>query len=131
MAAGTDGLGNALSGASPNAREFYGKALTEFQVYTGDPVATVGQALEDSPGFVMGHALRAWLHLLGTEPFGVPVAREALAAARALPATAQERGHLAAIAHVVEGDSGGPRPASWRTSPSPSRATRWRCRRGT
>ena len=104
MAAGTDGLGNALSGASPNAREFYGKALEEFQVYTGDPVATVGQALEDSPGFVMGHALRAWLHLLGTEPSGVPVAREALAAARALPATAQERGHLAAIAHVVEGD---------------------------
>jgi hypothetical protein len=104
MAAGTDGLGNALSGASPNAREFYGKALEEFQVYTGDPVATVGQALEDSPGFVMGHALRAWLHLLGTEPSGVPVAREALAAARTLPATAQERGHLAAIAHVVEGD---------------------------
>lgn len=104
MTTANDGLGNALSGASPAARKLYGEALAEFQVYAGDPVATVDQALEDSPGFVMGHALRAWLHLLGTEPSGVPVGREALAAARALPATAQERGHLAAISHLAEGD---------------------------
>jgi tetratricopeptide (TPR) repeat protein len=97
-------LGNTLSGASPTASEIYGQALAEFQVYAGDPVATVDQAIANSPGFVMGHALRAWLHLLGTEPTGLPVARETLAAARALPATAQERGHLAAIAHLVEGD---------------------------
>jgi hypothetical protein len=104
MATARDGLGNALSGASPTAREIYGRALAEFQVYAGDPVATVERAIADSPGFVMGRALRAWLHLLGTGPAGPPVARQALAAARALPATAQERGHLAAIAHLVEGD---------------------------
>jgi hypothetical protein len=104
MGTAKDGTGNALSGASPTARELYGRALAEFQVYAGDPVATVNQAIADSPGFVMGHALRAWLHLLGTEPAGLPVARQALAAARALPATAQERGHLAALAHLVEGD---------------------------
>jgi tetratricopeptide (TPR) repeat protein len=100
----TDGLGNALSGASQTARARYEQALAEFQIYAGDPVATVDRALEDSPGFVMGHALRAWLHLLGTEPSGLPVARGALATARALPSTAQERGHLAAIACLVEGD---------------------------
>jgi hypothetical protein len=44
----------------------------------------VNRALADSQGFVMGHALRAWLHLLGTEPAGVPVAREALDTARGL-----------------------------------------------
>lgn len=104
MATATDGLGNAMSGASPAAREAYAQALGEFQVFAGDPVASVDRALGDSPAFVMGRALHAWLHLLGTEPAGVPVARESLAAARALPATAQERGHLAAIAHLVEGD---------------------------
>ena len=45
----------------------------------------------------MAHALRAWLHLLGTEPAGIPVARAALDAAWKLPATAQEQGHLTAI----------------------------------
>ncbi|HYF06264.1 MAG TPA: tetratricopeptide repeat protein [Acetobacteraceae bacterium] len=104
MTMAQDGLGNAMSGSSPAAREAYAQAVHEFQIYAGDPVATVDRALADSPDFVMGHALRAWLHLLGTEPSGTPVAREALAAARALPATSQERGHLAAIGHLVEGD---------------------------
>ncbi|MEJ0020643.1 MAG: tetratricopeptide repeat protein [Acetobacteraceae bacterium] len=105
MATAIDGFGNAVTGASAAARDHYAQALAEFQIYAGDPVATVDRAIADSPGFVMAHALRAWLHLLGTEPTGVPVARESLAAAVALPAaTAQERGHLAAIAHLVEGD---------------------------
>src|SRR5262245_60334120 len=104
MSAGTDGLGNAMSGATLAARDRFAEALAEFQIYSGDPVATVDRAIADSPGFVMAHALRAWLHLLGTEPSGPPVARESLIAAQALPATTQERGHLAAIAHLVEGD---------------------------
>jgi tetratricopeptide (TPR) repeat protein len=103
-----DGLGNALTGASPASRDLYGEALKQFQIYAGDPVATVDRALADSPGLVMGHALRAWLHLLGTEPAGPPVARAALDAAReagrTLPASTQEKGHLAAIAHLLEGD---------------------------
>jgi hypothetical protein len=73
-----------MSGASPAAQEIYRQALRELQIYAGDPVATVNRALADSQGFVMGHALRAWLHLLGTEPAGVPVAREALDTARGL-----------------------------------------------
>lgn len=104
MAFTTDGLGNALSGSSTSSRALFGQALREFQIYSGDPVTTVDRAIAESPGFVMGHALRAWLHLLGTEPIGIPIAREALAAARTQPATEQERGHLRAIAHLVEGD---------------------------
>ncbi|MBR0682967.1 tetratricopeptide repeat protein [Roseomonas eburnea] len=100
----TDGMGNALSGASAAARDIYAQALAEFRIYSGDPVATAQRAVEDSPGFVMGHALLAWLCLLGTEPAGIPVAREAIAAARRLPMTEQERGHVAALSHLVEGD---------------------------
>ena len=51
----------------------------------------------------MAHALKAWLHLLGTEPAGLPIARAALAAAEESPANERERGHLAAIRHLVEG----------------------------
>jgi hypothetical protein len=50
------------------------QAVREFQCYIDDPVATIDRALADSPAFVMGHVLRAYLHLLGTEPAGLPVA---------------------------------------------------------
>jgi hypothetical protein len=45
MATATDGLGNAMSGASATARELYSQALAEFQIYACDPVATVDRAL--------------------------------------------------------------------------------------
>jgi hypothetical protein len=98
-----DVRGLALSGANPAALEAYERAMAELQCYRGDPVSAVDAALAAAPDFTMAHALRAWLHLLGTEPEGLPVAREALAAAEALPAKARERGHLAAIGHLAEG----------------------------
>ena len=99
----TDSLGLPLTGASAASLEAYEAALAELRCYVGDPVATVDRALAQSPGFVMAHALKAWLHLLGTEPAGLKVARGCLAAAEALPANERERGHLAAIRHLVEG----------------------------
>jgi hypothetical protein len=66
-------------------------------------VARVEAALAEAPGFAMAHALRAWLHLLGTEPGGVPVARDAHCEAVRHARTDRERGHVAAIGHLVEG----------------------------
>lgn len=99
-----DTLGNAMSGASATAIETYEQALHELQCYIGDPVATIDRALDDSPGFVMGHVLRAYLHLLGTEAAGLPVARAAYEAARQQPANTRERGHLTVIAYLLEGE---------------------------
>ncbi len=99
----TDTLGLTISGANPVAAARYDAAVKLLQCYRGDPVAEVDAALAEAPDFVMAHALKAWLHLLGTEPGGLPVAREALAAAEGLPATTREKGHLAAIRHLTEG----------------------------
>lgn len=99
----TDALGHSLTGASRAAATLYDTALRQFQCYRDDPVATIDQALADSPAFVMGHVLRAWLHLLGTEPSGVPVAREALAAARSQRGNGREAGHLKAISQLIDG----------------------------
>jgi hypothetical protein len=98
-----DTLGNAVSGASAAAIEGYERALRELQCYVGDPVATVDATLAAWPDFVMGHVLRAYLQLLSTEPEGLPVARAAFAAARALPTNERERGHLEAVGHLVDG----------------------------
>jgi len=99
----TDARGCAVTGASANAVALYDTAIGQFQRYAGDPVATIDQAIADSPGFVMAHAMRAWMHLLGTEAAGLPVAGASLDAAAALTANAREAGHLAALRHLVDG----------------------------
>jgi tetratricopeptide (TPR) repeat protein len=92
-----------VSGATPAALESYHRALSLLRCYIGDPVVEVNAAIAASPSFVMGHALKAWLHLLGTEPSAIPTAREALEAGRKLTANAREAAHLGAIEHVIAG----------------------------
>ncbi len=99
-----DELGNSVSGAGAAAMETYARALHEFQCYIGDPVATIDEALASSPDFVMAHAVRAYLHLVGTEPAALPVARAAYEAARKLPANPRERAHLDAIGGLLDGE---------------------------
>lgn len=98
-----DDLGLDLSGASAASLSPYQAALDQFRCFTGDPAALVEQALEASPGMAMAHAFKAWLHLLGTEPSGVAVARAACDAAAALPANDRERMHLQAARLVAHG----------------------------
>ena len=99
-----DAMGYELSGAGGSSADTLEQGLREFRCYIGDPVATVNRALGHSPELAMGHVLKAYLHLLGTEPAGLPVAREAHAAAFAVPANDRERRHLAAVSHIVAGE---------------------------
>jgi hypothetical protein len=99
----TDIHGLKLTGASAAAAAEYEAGVAELQCYRGDPVARVDAALAEAPGFAMAHALKGWLHLLGTEPGGLGVAREAQEAAAHCAGTAREKGHAAALGHLVEG----------------------------
>ena len=76
-----DDLGLACTGADADSAAHYRRALHQFRCYIEDPVASVDAALALRPDFVMAHVLKAWLHLLGTEPGAIPVARGCLAAA--------------------------------------------------
>jgi len=98
-----DSAGYELSGASAHGLATLEEGLHQFRCYIGDPVATVERVLADSPELVMGHVLKAYLHLLGTEPAGLPVARGAHEAAGVLPANDREKRHMQAIGHVIEG----------------------------
>lgn len=99
----TDELGHALSGASAEAAAHYEDALRQLQCYIGDPVATVDRALSGSPEFVMGHVLKAYLHLLGTEAPALQVARDCHRSAIRLPALPRERQHVQAVGQLVDG----------------------------
>jgi hypothetical protein len=95
--------GNPLTGADHAAAAAYAEGLVRFNLFTGDPVASAEAATAAAPGFVMAHVLRAWLFLLSTEaPARIP-ARESWEAARHLPMTTQEAGHIAAIGHLLDG----------------------------
>src|SRR5688572_21669458 len=98
-----DKLGLTLSGATATARDAYQQALDQFACFIGDPLALADQAAAAAPAMPMAQALRAWLHLLGTEPGGQPRARAACAAAAALPANERERMHLQAAALLAHG----------------------------
>lgn len=98
-----DYAGYAISGANQAAAEAFEQACREFRCYIDDPVATVDRAIAAAPGMVMARALKAWLHLMGTEPAGLPVARDCHRAGSALPANEREQGHLQAIRLVSDG----------------------------
>mgnify|MGYP000857336907 CR=1 FL=1 len=99
----TDQHGHPVSGASSESLARFEQASHELRCFIADPVATVDRALEASPDMTMAHVLKAWLHLLGTEPAGIAVARACHEAASALPATERERAHLGAIRLLADG----------------------------
>jgi tetratricopeptide (TPR) repeat protein len=94
---------NPLSGANETAAAVYGDGLAQLSLYTDDPVAQAETATAAAPGFAMGHVLRAWLFLLSTEAPARAPARDSWLAAKDLPVTWQEAGHIAAIGHLLEG----------------------------
>jgi hypothetical protein len=98
-----DAAGYPASGASPESLPAFEQAQHELRCYINDPVATVDGVLAVSPSMVMAHVLKAYLHLLGTEPAGLPVARACLDAAAGLPANEREKRHLGAVRRITEG----------------------------
>jgi tetratricopeptide (TPR) repeat protein len=98
-----DTAGYIVSGATDASLSALEQAAHEFRCYIGDPVATVDHAIEVAPGMAMGYVLKAWLHLLGVEPAGLPVARECYRAGIRRPNNEREQGHLRAISLVTEG----------------------------
>jgi len=98
-----DSAGHPVSGANPHGLAAFEQASHELRCFVGDPVASVDRAVEAAPAMTIAHALKAWLHLLGTEPAGLPVARECLQTASRLAADERERAHLEAIRLVLDG----------------------------
>jgi hypothetical protein len=92
-----DSTGLALSGGNAAALDRYELALHQFMCFTLDPLASVDAAIAEGPDLVMGHVLRAWLFLTAAEGSAVPLARQSLRTAQALPHDEREALHLRAI----------------------------------
>jgi tetratricopeptide (TPR) repeat protein len=100
--------GEPVSCNDDTALALYEHALTQFQSYRGDPIATIDQALTIAPDFVMGHVLKAMLFMTLSERRFAEQARVSVASAEALLPRANDREQalVAAARTLVNGDWG-------------------------
>ena len=100
-----DARGLAVSTSSAKALEQFEAGLTQFHTYTGDPLATMQQALQADPEFALAHLFNAFAMYTASEQRYVPAVRESIAKASALRAkmNSRERDLLDAAELLAEG----------------------------
>lgn len=96
--------GHALSGATADAAAAYEGAVEAFNLFQGDPMALLAQAIEAAPRFAMAHIFKAHLLNLSTEPAAVAQAKAIVADVKAMPLNDRESAHVAALDHLVAGN---------------------------
>lgn len=96
--------GHALNGATAEAAALYNQAVEAFNLYQGDPMAHLAQAIEVAPRFAMAHLLKGHLLGLATEPGANALARATIGDIKALRLDDREAGHLAALELMIAGD---------------------------
>lgn len=99
-----DAQGNALSGATAEAVELFDGAVEAFNIYRGDLVGLVDQAIAIAPGFAMAHILKAHLFGLATEPEATKEAKAIISTAKSLRLSEREVSHVAALDLLLDGE---------------------------
>jgi tetratricopeptide (TPR) repeat protein len=104
-----DSRGCPVSTRSAASLHQFEQALDLSLSYRLDPLATIQAALQEDPGFAMGHCLRAGLMIMATDRMGVPLLSESIEAIESLGRRAndRERAHAAAARRWLEGDFAG------------------------
>ncbi|HET8791054.1 MAG TPA: tetratricopeptide repeat protein, partial [Modicisalibacter sp.] len=100
----TDRQGNLLPGATAETVELYNRAIDAFNLYRGDPVTPLDQAIEAAPQFTMARIVRAYLFALATEPDAAEAARADIVIAKAARLNDREASHVAALDHLLAGE---------------------------
>lgn len=100
----TDRQSNPVSGATPAAVRHFDEALHSFNVYRGDPIASLDAATSEAPSFAQAHLLKGFILALATEPAANADAAAIAAHVRALPLDAREASQLAALDRLIEGN---------------------------
>lgn len=100
----TDRQGNQLTGASAEAAERFSAAVEAFNVYQGDPIALLDEAMEHAPDFVMAPILKAYLMGLATEPEATASGKAILGHVKQMPMGEREKSHVAALEHLLAGN---------------------------
>jgi tetratricopeptide (TPR) repeat protein len=99
----TDRQGNPLPGATPAAAAAFDQAVEAFNLYRGDPIATVDRAIEAAPEFTMARILKAHMLALAAEPGATADAAAIVAQLKPSRLDDREASHLTALDPLVAG----------------------------
>lgn len=92
-----DCQGNAVSGATVESLAAYESAVHVFNIYRGDPVEFVDQAIAASPHFAMAHVLKAYLYFMATEPEATDEAKRIVEALKTISCDDRVTSHMAVL----------------------------------
>lgn len=98
-----DQQGNRVSGATANSVALYDRALHAFNIYRGDPVCLLDQAIRETPDFAMAYIAKALLYVTTSEPAAIAAARGFTDQARNLLLNEREKSHVAALDRFFDG----------------------------
>ena len=93
----SDRQGNPVSGATSETVEHFDNAVRAFNIYRGDPVAMVDEAINYAPEFAMAYILKSYLFGLATEPEATAEAAAILVQAKMHASTDRELSHIAVL----------------------------------
>lgn len=96
--------GHPLSEATAEAASHYQQAVEAFNLYRGDPMAHLADAIAAAPRLAMAHVLKAHLLALSSEPEATAEARSTIAEIKAMSLNEREAGHITALDLVVAGE---------------------------
>ncbi|MFO1067448.1 MAG: tetratricopeptide repeat protein [Geminicoccaceae bacterium] len=99
-----DRQGHPMTGATMASADAYDRAIDAFNVYRGDPLALLDEALAEAPAHVMALLARAELLALATEPAASVAAAAVADALATLSLNDREASHLAALRHLLDGE---------------------------
>lgn len=100
----TDKQGNILSGASAKSTELFDRSVAAFNIYRGDPVALLDEAIELTPECAMAHITKAHLYALATEPDATAEAKRIVNTAKTLGMNDREKSHIKALDLLLAGE---------------------------
>jgi tetratricopeptide (TPR) repeat protein len=102
----TDRQSNALSNATTTAACLFDAAVHSFNIYCGDPLARLDEAIADSPAFAQAHLLKGYILALATEPAATVHAREIARAVRTMALNDREASQFVVLEQLVAGNWG-------------------------
>jgi hypothetical protein len=100
----TDRQSNTVSGATPEAVRHFDEALRSFNIYRGDPLASIDAATAGAPSFAQAHLLKGFILALATEPAANADAVRIADNVKGMPLAEREASQLAILDQLVEGN---------------------------
>ncbi len=101
-----DRQSNALSNATARAASLFDDAVRGFNIYCGDPLARLDEAIADSPAFAQAHLFKSFILALATEPAATAQARKIVHGLRTMGMNEREASQFAVLEQLLAGNWG-------------------------